>query len=621
MKEYQETKRGYLLVPRHDFDFRQIHGDIARSTCPSCSGSREHPGDPSVRMNLKTGIGKCFHCGRQFLIKEQVRHYLCQTTPSKPENHKLPKADELNLLVIHSDEVKAYLTGRGITDFDMLDRLKVMECVRYADGYDQKAIAFPSYDGNVMVNVMYRMLGKKFLSETGCEAIPWNVDSVLGSDSVFITEGRMDALTLIQCGHPSTVSIHNGANFDIRSFDRFRYSHFDPLKTIYIAADSDNIGLSMRQRLAVYFGESRCKIVEWVWPSGKEIETAKDANECLMKGGRDAVEYCIDHAEACSITGEVKAESQFEGLDDLRRNGLPPSETIRLGAFDRHVKFQTSRLYIITGLPGTGKSTFADFLAVKLLRESRWKCSIFSPEKFPLKLHYMELAETILGRKLSGGRLSDMEFDQCKDYMNKNIFHISAEGDTGISTILHTARQQILSYGVKLLVLDPFNYIDLGSDSGMTDTQKISKILITIVQFAREMDICVFLVAHPRKPAFDSHGKMIPITMFDIFGSSDFNNKCDVGIVLEREKEDNVLLVKVEKMRFDPMLGSGGIVPLHYDTASGRYGNAVYDASQTKYLKFEISSDTWLPGLGGEEQELGFDDNASIEEEKDECPF
>ena len=31
MKEYQETKRGYLLVPRHDFDFRQIRGDIARS--------------------------------------------------------------------------------------------------------------------------------------------------------------------------------------------------------------------------------------------------------------------------------------------------------------------------------------------------------------------------------------------------------------------------------------------------------------------------------------------------------------------------------------------------------------------------------------------------------------
>ena len=76
MKEYQETKRGYLLVPRHDFDFRQIHGDIARSTCPVCSENRAHPGDPSVRMNMKTGIGKCFHCGRQFLIKEQVRHYL-----------------------------------------------------------------------------------------------------------------------------------------------------------------------------------------------------------------------------------------------------------------------------------------------------------------------------------------------------------------------------------------------------------------------------------------------------------------------------------------------------------------------------------------------------------------
>jgi twinkle protein len=142
--------------------------------------------------------------------------------------------------------------------------------------------------------------------------------------------------------------------------------------------------------------------------------------------------------------------------------------------------------------------------------------------------------------------------------------------------------------------------------------------LITIVQFAREMDICVLLVAHPRKPSFDSRGQLIPITMFDIFGSSDFNNKCDVGIVLEREKEDNVLLVKVEKMRFDPMLGSGGIVPLHYDTASGRYGNAVYDTLQAKYMKFEISNDTWLPGLGGEQQSLEFECPSTEEEE---CPF
>ena len=610
MPDYQETKRGYLIVPRHDFDFRHTSGDIARSPCPSCSDNREHSGDPSVRMNLKTGIGKCFHCGRQFLIKEQMRPYLRQSGPSVSRSYKLPKGDDLNLLVIHSDDVKNYLISRSITDFEMLDRLHVMECVRYVNGYDQKTIAFPSYDGSVMVNVMYRTLSKKFQSETDCEPIPWNVDSVLGEESVFITEGRMDALSLIQCGHPGTVSIHNGANFDIRSFDRFKFSHFDSLKTIYIAGDNDTVGLDMRRRLAAYFGESRCRIVEWMWPSEDDMETAKDANECLMKGGPSAVEYCIDHAEACHIIGEVRAESEFEGLDDLRQNGLPPSETIRLGAFDRHVKFQTSRLYIVTGLPGTGKSTFADFLAVKLLKESGWKCSIFSPEKFPLRLHYMELAEKILGRSLSDRHLSDLEFGQCKDYMNRNIFHISAEGDMGISSILHTATQQVLSYGVKLLLLDPFNYIDLGSESGMTDTQKISRILITIVQFARQMNVCVILVAHPRKPGFDSRGQLIPITMFDIFGSSDFNNKCDVGIVLQREKEDNILLVKVEKMRFDPMLGSSGIVPLHYDSASGRYGNAVYDTSQAKYQKFDIPTDTWLPGLGGEEQELEFD-----------CPF
>ena len=64
MQNYEETKRGFRIVPKSDFDFRQIRGDIARSTCPDCREERGHPSDPSVRMNLKTGLGKCFHCGR-----------------------------------------------------------------------------------------------------------------------------------------------------------------------------------------------------------------------------------------------------------------------------------------------------------------------------------------------------------------------------------------------------------------------------------------------------------------------------------------------------------------------------------------------------------------------------
>ena len=616
MKEYQETKRGYMIVPQSDFEFIQKKGDIARSTCPVCRDSRQHANDPSVRMNLRTGIGKCFHCGSKMLLKDKTQSYFRLTTPSKPQSYRLPKVDDLKL--IHSDEVKSYFVRRGITDFDMLDRLHVMECCRNFRGLDLKAIAFPSYDGTALVNVMYRSLDKQFQGEKDCEQIPWNIDSALGEESLFITEGRMDALTLIQCGHGNTVSVPNGANFELGNLDRFRYSHFDALKTVYLAVDTDIEGQKLCRSLSRYFGEHRCRLVEWEWPSDGGYETAKDANECLQKGGMEAVEYSISHATECPIEGEVRAESEFDRLDDLKCHGLPPAETLNMGDFDRHVKFQTSRLYILTGLPGTGKSTFADFLAVKLLKQSHWRCSIFSPEKFPVGLHYMELAEKIMGKSFDNPRLSNREYEQCKVYMNENIFHISAEGKTDIDSLLHTARQQIIAHGVKLLLLDPFNYIDLGSDSGMTDTQKISRILITIVQFAREMDICVIVVAHPRKPGYDSRGKMIPITMFDIFGSSDFNNKCDVGIVLERDRDEDIIQVRVEKVRFDPMLGKSGMVALHYDPQSGRYGNARYDSNSSRYLKFDIGMESWLPGLGGEQQSLEFDAPSTEEEE---CPF
>lgn len=608
MNEYEETKRGFRIVPKADFDFRQIRGDIARSTCPDCREQRGHPGDPSVRMNLRTGLGKCFHCGRRYILREKLKSYDRHSGPVHPHNYKLPKCDDLTIL--HTPELIGYMAGRGLTDEDLLTRMHVMEAKRSGKPF----LAFPSYDGRVVVNCMYRSIDKELLQEPGCEMIPWNIDAAIGQTELFITEGRIDALSLAQCGHENVISVANGSNFEMKNFDRFRYSHLDQIETVYIAGDNDTAGRKLRDNLAGYFGEHRCRIVEWEWLSEEGHMQAKDANECLTAGGREAVEYCIRHAAECPIDGEVTAKDQFDELDGLRQNGLPKAEKINLGEFDRYVMFQTSRLYILTGLPGTGKSTFADFLAVKLLIQSHWRCAIFSPEKFPVGLHYMEIAEKIMGKKFDNPRLSDREYELCKNFMNENVFHISGEGKTDIASLLHTAEQQIIAHGVKMLVLDPFNYIDLGSDSGMTDTQKISRILITVVQFARAMDICVLVIAHPRKPGYDSRGRMIPVTLFDIFGSSDFNNKCDVGIVLERDREEDIIQVRVEKVRF-AMLGKTGVVPLHYEPDTGRYGNARYDTSSSKYLKFDIGRESWLPGVDGVQQSIDF------ESPEPECPF
>ena len=132
---------------------------------------------------------------------------------------------------------------------------------------------------------------------------------------------------------------------------------------------------------------------------------------------------------------------------------------------------------------------------------------------------------------------------------------------------------------IRVLLLDPFNYIGLPVQTGSTDTQKISMVLKQIVDFARKYKVLVILVAHPRKPQSDSKGQQketaVP-SLYDIAGSADFYNKCDYGLILQRQQEtdhakvSSLTSVNVQKIRFRH-LGQLGCRVFGFDTQSNRF--------------------------------------------------
>ena len=624
MKEYKETKRGFLIVPKADFDLKHIKGDIARSTCPACRDERGHPGDTSVKLNLKTGIGKCFHCGSKFILKEKFRTYNDRSRPVHKHDYKLPKCDDLKIL--HSPDIIAYLKSRKLDDEDLMMRMHVMEGVRNFKGLDFACMAFPAYDGKVAVNCMYRTVDKRLLQDSDCELIPWNIDAALGQTELFITEGRMDALSIAHCGYENVISVANGSNFEVCNFDRFKYSHLDNLKTIYIAGDMDTPGQKLRKNLALYFGESRCKIVEWSWPVGKEMDEVNDANECLIEGGKEAVKYCIDNAVDCPLSGVVTLTDVEDGMDDIRDNGLPDGKAIGLYELDNNMRFLEGQFIVLTGSPGTGKSTFADFIAVRLLVRFGWKCAVFSPEKRPIQEHYTEYASKLLGYNVHDKvNVHDGAYDRCKRYMDSNIFHIGGDIKKDMPTILHTAEQLIIKEDIKLLLIDPFAYIDLSHESGVTDYEKINENIRMLAEFATDKCICVILVAHPRKPVLLSSGKMAMPTLYDISGSSMFYNLCDTGIIMHKDDSINRIVVYVDKIRSQPRMGTVGHAAICFDPESGRYNICHADTSDAKmvrYIDYTINHKNWVPRTDAEQGTFNFEDDDDIPPVKgDGCPF
>ena len=610
-KEWQQTSTGYYIVPADMLDIKRTKTDengnstIVRCTCPDCSDSRKHSEERCVRLDMMTGLGKCYNCGFRFILGSKVTQYN-QKRGFQKKNWKLPRTDHLTAL----DAVAIdYLLRRRIQP-QTAYRAGVRSAKRTFNGIERTCLAFTYQEGTKVVNIQYKSTDKHFELEPDCELIPWNIDAAIGQDSLIITEGMMDALALMECGFDNVISVPNGAETDMRSFQRFRYSHLDHLQTIYLAGDMDEPGEKLRGKLAEYFGEARCRIVEWRTGDDDSPMMAKDANEMLVSYGSDAVLQCINHARPCPIAGVETVGDYRERVLGIWENGITPGKKVGWGEFDDHVQFEPGRSLIIVGEPNTGKSTFADDLILNLALLHGWKAALYSPEMFPPERHIERLATTIAGRRFRKEEvLTERGVDYRRtsipkpmaerilDWLQDNIYFVTEESGRTIHKLLHRAEQLQRRYGIRQLLLDPFNYIQL-PDGAKSDTMKIGDVLAEIELFAHRTGLLVIVVVHPSKP---QKGEQIE-SLYNASGSAEFRNRADYGLVLVNDDKQcpsntlHLLKVIVDKVRDDAM-GHKGVCHLSFNPVNYRHG-MVQTIHQTgeynTYNLLDISPHCWL---------------------------
>ncbi len=92
---------------------------------------------------------------------------------------------------------------------------------RMADGQEHASIFFPYRKDGEVVNWKARALNEKlFTQKKGGEQMLFNLESALGGGDVYITEGEMDALSLIEAGIPRAV-------YALAPLRASRHSHLD----------------------------------------------------------------------------------------------------------------------------------------------------------------------------------------------------------------------------------------------------------------------------------------------------------------------------------------------------------------------------------------------------------
>lgn len=538
-----------------------------RFRCPLCGDEDKHRKRYDGSFNEDKGVGHCFCCGTTFFASKW--NY-------KPSSQQMQQKTEINLGPYPSS-IMAYLKQRGITP-ETMHRLGV----GWAELSDKESpdgkktfLAFRFLEQGTVYNVQYKSPDKEFRFEKGCKILPWNIDSVLGAETVYITEGMMDAAVLVQCGFESVVSLPNGCGTSMSCFDPYR-EHFSGVRIVY-AGDTDAKGIEKRKEVARYFADNEQYYVEWC--------EGKDANDVLLAGGEELVRCCInEHCKVMPPPGACGIDDQIDALWELINNGVPRFPGINLHGFSHLVHFEPGRLMVISGYPGAGKSSFADYIMMSLAVQQGWKAAVYSPEKYPMSLHYFELGQILMGREMSAKNFTPQAINRGLRFLQSNIFHITDESNT-IEDIIASATLLVRQQGIRTLLIDPFNYIELPVLSGANDTQKISYVLKRMVDFAHQEKVLVILVAHPKKPQTEGNRKnqepQLP-SLYDIAGSADFYNKCDYGVILQRQnkseytKWESLTWVHVLKIRFRH-LGQIGRRAFGFDATSGRFVGTLDD--------------------------------------------
>ena len=569
VNNYEISEYNYLR-----FNLRGKTSGNIKTECVFCQGDRtKNKHDKPVSIEIDSGVYNCHHCEKS----GSIHKYKFQKDIKK--EYKRPEWRNNTSI---SDNAVKWFKGRGISQ-DTLIKIKISEGVEYMpqDQKESNTIQFNYFVDSELVNIKYRTGDKKFKLFKDAELVFYNIDSIKESKECVIVEGEIDCLSFIESGIENCISVPNGAskgNNNLQYLDNC-YHLLEHIETFYIATDNDEAGLTLRNELLRRLGIEKCKRVDW--------SDCKDANEYLIK--HKFLNTVIEEAKYFPVDGIIEVNQFEEEIDALYANGLQRGAITGHNKLDGFISYELGRLNIVTGIPGHGKSEYLDDILVRLNLRYQWKTAIFSPENLPLEIHFAKIAEKLIGKSFSGEhKMKPTELKESKNYINDNYFFIKPTDEVySLDTILEKTRILIKLYGIRMLVIDPWNKLEHLRPSNMSETEYIGQQLDKIIMFSKKFNILVHLVAHPTKMKKQKDSEFYDVpTLYDISGSANFYNKTDFGVSVYRNRETSNVDVYIQKVKFKH-LGEPGLVEFKYNMNNGRFTDIEYETAvwdNTNYL-------------------------------------
>ena len=541
--------------------FNQHNLDVgkAQGICPLCSFNRkpENRKQKCASYDWERGLGTCHHCDSTFQLHSYQRKGSALKEYVRPDALNVVDPKQLG------SKVYEWFKSRGISQ-KTLDELNVTEGKEFMPqtGKSENTIQFNYIMGDQLINVKYRDGRKNFKLYKGAEKIFYNINSIVGYDDCIITEGEMDVLALHEAGIKNAISVPNGATLNSNNLDYLDncIDYFENKEKVILAVDNDEPGQALQQEFIRRLGAEVCYLVTF--------EDCKDANEYLIKYGKEKLVKRIEGARPVPLENVTTLKDIEDEITDFVRNGFKRGYQIGLPNFDSIFSTYTGQFITVTGIPSSGKSDFVDQMVVGYNQNYAWKTAFASPENAPTYLHAHKLMRKVWQDMPRKHDIGTDKWNQVAEHVNDNFFFIDMERYT-LESVLRKGAELVKRKGIKCLVIDPFNKVR-DVDCKTEDVNRYTMEYLTKIEtFAKKYDVLVFIVAHPTKMYKDSNGKIEEPTMYNIKGGGEWYDASYHGILVHRDYENKTVKAKILKVKFQNLGENGAEAYFTWEPKSG----------------------------------------------------
>jgi KaiC/GvpD/RAD55 family RecA-like ATPase len=580
-KVYEFNPDDAYNFARHvGIEVKEHGGELFFKTCPYCKPRATRGNVRTFSINLKTGQFKCLRasCGISgnmvtlskdfdFSLGNEVDEYY--RPKKKYKRLKQPKE-----AIKPKPEAIQYLESRGISE-EVAKKYEITVQTSHPN-----ILVFPFYDEKgVLQFVKYRKTDfdkAKDANKEWCEAstkpILFGMKQCDDSfDTLVLTEGQMDSLSVATAGIPNAVSVPTGA----KGFTWIPYC-WDWLckwKKIIVFGDFEKGSISLLDELAKRLKDR----VEHVREDN--YKDCKDANEILLKYGAEQVRKCVEESVKLPIDNVIDLADVKE-LDPYSIEKIPTGVADVDNLLCGGIPFGV--VTIVTGKSGKGKSTFVGQIITRALNKGD-NVFVYSGE-MPNYLFKAAIDFQIAGPT---NVVEEDRRDYIKRYVRKSAKDKIVEWYRGKcmlydrtmvkdedTDLLNTIERMIVSQNARVIVIDNLMTMINKTRVKGSKLEAQSEVSNALEDMARFYNVCIILVAHKRKDSGIDDEDMDD----SIRGDSDIVNSAGVIIHYNVNKDENTMenyprVISVTKNRVFGRTSYRGW-KVHYDEKSKRiYGD------------------------------------------------